>query len=166
MRWWHGSSRGVAMAGLDARFQRIWSQGRVPVILRRRTGRPLAVRLPYSPDNRDWLRGDGRNQPKWLSDADKKYWETPQAWFNRLVNQALQRYGQVYVVQLYKEQQKCAPACWNAQGHDCECSCMGANHGSGHPGGRWHEVSETFAFQWGPTQYACRHLARPSGPTR
>ena len=150
------------MAELDDRFQRIWSQGRVPVVVRQGTGRPLYVRVPYAQDNRAWLRGDSRNQPKWIT--HKKWWETPQAWFNRLIEQALHRYSQVYVIQLYKEQQKCAPACWNAEGHDCECSCMGANHGNGHPAGRWHEVSETFAFQWGHTQFACRHLIRPTGP--
>jgi hypothetical protein len=154
----HGWGRGVVMAELDIRFQRIWSQTRVPVILHQGTGEPLLVRVPYAQDNRSWIRGECRNQPTW--DAARKRWETPRAWFNRLIDQALERYGQVYVVQLYKELQKCAPACWNAQGHDCECSCMGTNHGSGHPGGRWHEVSETFAFQWGPTQYACRHLVR------
>jgi hypothetical protein len=101
------------MAELDARFQRIWSQTRVPVILRQGTGRPLYVRVPYAADNRTWLRGDSRHQPKWIT--DKKWWETPQAWFNRLIDQALERYGEVYVIQLYKEQQKCAPACWNAK---------------------------------------------------
>lgn len=84
----------------------------------------------------------------------------------RLIDQTLKRYGEAYVIQLNKEQQKCAQACWNAQGHDCECSCMGANHGNGHPGGRWHEVSDTFAFQWGPTQFACRHLIQSAGQTR
>lgn len=151
------------MAGLYAKFEQIWSQTRVPAIVRPGAGRPLYVHVPYATDNRAWLRGDGRNQPKWV--ADKKWWETPQAWFNRLIDEALERHGEVYVIQLYKVQQKCASACWNAQGHHCECSCMGANHGNGHPGGRWHEVSDTFAFQWGPTQFACRHLLAAAGRT-
>jgi hypothetical protein len=40
---------------------------------------------------------------------------------------------------------------------------MGMNHGSGHPGGHWREVSDTFAFQWGPRKYACRLLAANRG---
>jgi hypothetical protein len=61
---------------------------------------------------------------------------------------------------------KCAPACLYAVGYHCECSCMGANHGTGHPGGRWHEVSDTFAFNWGPKQYACRLIAASPAGTR
>jgi hypothetical protein len=93
----HGWSRGVVMAELDIRYQRIWSQTRVPVILHQGTGKPLLVRVPYAQDNRPWIRGDCRNQPTW--DAARKQWETPRAWFNRLIDQALERHGQVYVVQ-------------------------------------------------------------------
>jgi hypothetical protein len=35
---------------------------------------------------------------------------------------------------------------------------MGENHGGGHPGGNWYEVSETFAVSWGQQRYSCRHL--------
>jgi hypothetical protein len=28
------------------------------------------------------------------------------------------------------------------------CSCLGAHHGEGHPGGRWYIVSETCAVRW------------------
>lgn len=35
---------------------------------------------------------------------------------------------------------------------------MGENHGGGHPGGRWYEVSETFAVSWGVQRDSCRHL--------
>jgi hypothetical protein len=38
----------------------------------------------------------------------------------------------------------------------CECSCMGEHHGSGHPGGRWYEVGESFAVSWGVQRYAVR----------
>jgi len=68
------------------------------------------------------------------------------SWYDWLARRLLYKYSAVYLIQLYREQQKCAPACWNAEGLHCECSCMGENHGSGHPGERWREVSETFAF--------------------
>jgi hypothetical protein len=45
-----------------------------------------------------------------------------------------------------------------AEGFHCESSCMGENHGGGHPGGRWYEVSETFAVSWSVQRYSCRHL--------
>jgi len=144
----------------DPRLHRIWSQSSIPVIYRQASPNPLLIRVPFSSDNYAWLRGDKRHKPRW--DAQHKRWETPMAWFDDLVGRMLKRHGQVYVIQLYKEQQKCAPACWNAQGFHCECSCMGANHGSGHPDGKWHEVSETFAFQWGHRQYACRLITERS----
>ena len=75
-----------------------------------------------------------------------------------VIKLCLQQYQSAYVIQLYRAQQKCAPACWNAEGFHCECSCMGENHGGGHPGGNWHEVSETFAVSWGDQRYSCRHL--------
>lgn len=141
----------------NPRLDQIWRQGRIPVVFRQGAGRPTLVRLPYSADNRAWVRGAKRHKPRW--NGQYKCWETPAAWFDELIVRALQRHGRVYVIQLFREQQKCAPACWNAEGYHCECSCMGANHGTGHPGGAWHEVSDTFAFQWGAKTYACRLIA-------
>ena len=68
------------------------------------------------------------------------YWELPKSWFNDFVDRALQRYGKVYIIQPYREQEICARACQEALGHECQCSCMGANHGVGNDGS-WFEVS-------------------------
>jgi hypothetical protein len=144
----------------DPRVQKIWLQARIPVIYRQPHSQPVIVRLPFATDNYSWLRGSNRHKPKW--DAASQYWKTPVAWFDDLIARSLERYGKVYVLQLYKEQQKCAAACWNARGFHCECSCLGANHGSGHPGGRWHEVSDTFAFQWDSYKFACRLIVAPT----
>lgn len=104
----------------------------------------------------EWLRDGRRLKPDWC--AQFKAWEIPTAWFDSVIKLALRRHQEVYVIQLYREHQKCAPACWNAEGFHCECSCMGENHGGGHPGGNWYEVSETFAVSWGQQRYSCRHL--------
>jgi len=152
------------MGQKDPRLRRIWQQTSVPVVYRQATPKPILVRLPFSKDNYTWLRGNNRHKPKW--DSQLKRWETPVAWFDDLIQRLLKRYRQVYVIQLHREQQKCAPACWNAIGFHCECPCMGANHGTGHPGGNWHAVSETFAFQWGPRQYACRLIVAGAGAER
>ena len=132
------------------------------MVFRGEKSKPILVKLPYSKDNYTWLKDERRYKPKW--NEKYKSWETPVAWFDKVIKQTLRRYGQVYVIQLYREQQKCAPACWNAQGFHCECSCMGANHGTGHPGKGWYEISETFAFEWGPKEYACRHLVSKIEP--
>ncbi len=141
----------------DPKLKAIWKQGKIPVVLRKAKPEPLYIRLPYSPDNKEWLKEGHRNRPQWLPDL--KCWNTPRSWFEDIVQRALREFGKVYVIQPYRTQQKCAPACWNATGVNCECSCMGEHHGSGNPSGKWHIVSETFAVQWGEKQYSCRLIS-------
>lgn len=138
----------------DERFGKIWWQTEIPVITRQEQSKPVLVRLPDSDNKNEWIMGGKRNKPRW--NAQLRCWETPRAWFSEMIHLSLKRYGVVQIVQRYREKQRCAPACWNARGFDCECSCMGDNHGSGHPGGRWYVVSDTFAFKWGSGEYACR----------
>jgi hypothetical protein len=131
-----------------------WNQKPIPVIVRReKKGEKLCVRLPYEKNNRQWLQKGRKNSPEWIS--EKKQWEIPKSWFNDLVERLLTKYKKLYIIQPFKEQQKCAPACMNATGHVCECSCMGANHGVGNDGS-WFEVSDTFATRWGEAHVACR----------
>ena len=143
-------------------LRRVWNQRTVPVLLRRGKGvdkRPR-LRLPYEPakrNNRAWIRNGRRHEPVWHS--TRHYWEVPHAWFNDLVERCLDEFGKAYIIQPYREQEKCARACWEAKGHECQCSCMGANHGAGDSGG-WMEVSETFASRWGDESLACRLLSR------
>lgn len=144
----------------DAELTRIWNQHEIPVILRRTgKGQLLRARLPYADNNRVWLQAGRRISPAWIS--RKRYWEIPKAWFNEIVERALRTFGQVYVIQPYREQEKCSPACLNAVGHECQCSCMGRNHGAGNDGS-WFEISETFATRWHDQMLACRLMkARP-----
>ncbi|HKJ61405.1 MAG TPA: hypothetical protein VKA94_05355 [Hyphomicrobiales bacterium] len=138
----------------EQRLKKIWNQQKIPVILRRGGKRQrLRVRLPFSQDNRDWLQNGKPSSPEWF--PREKYWEIPKAWFNSFVDRTLWRYGELYVIQPYREQEKCSPACQNATGHECECSCMGAHHGAGNDGS-WFEVNETFATRWGNQILACR----------
>jgi len=136
-----------------ARLKWVLDQKAVPVAWRLGKGHKLKIKVPYSPDNRVWLQDGKRTSPLWLS--VQKQWELPNAWFNDFVNRALERYRKVYVVQPYREQEICAPACWNAQGHECQCACMGARHGSG-GSGDWFVTSDTFATRWGDRHLACR----------
>jgi hypothetical protein len=147
-----------AKAPID-NFSRFWQQTRLPVIFQRQRPAPLLIRIPYAQDNRVWLRNNERNKPVW--DTENKAWEVPQAWFERTIRLSFSRYSACYVIQLYREKEVCAPACWNAVGADCECSCMGANHSSGRPNGYWYEVSDTFAVMWGIQRYSVRLLNPP-----
>ena len=140
----------------DAQLKALWRQAKIPVIFKRSRPLPVLVRLPFDNGNFEWLRDDRRNKPDW--NPQFKAWEIPTSWFDSVIRLSLRRYREAYAIQLLREQQKCAAACWNAEGFHCECSCMGENHGGGHPGGRWYEVSETFAVSWGVQRYSCRHL--------
>lgn len=142
---------------MDNLLAHAWAQKNIPIVLRR-TGRGerLRARLPYADDNRAWLQDGRRQAPEWVGGGGR-YWEMPKAWFDDFVNRALQRYGKVYIVQPYREQEKCSAACQNAIGHECQCSCMGRHHGAGNDSS-WFEVSDTFATRWREKQLACRLL--------
>ncbi len=134
--------------------KRVWNQTTVPVAVRQiEKGAQLLVRLPYREDNRIWLNGLGKSSVDW--NKEKKHWALPKSWFNNFVETSLKRYGKLYVIQPYVELEICASACRNAEGHECQCSCMGANHGV-HDGTGWFDVSEAFAIRFGATRLACR----------
>ena len=131
----------------------IWNQKSIPVVYREATGRPLRVRLPFREDNRSWLREGHQRQPEW--NKERKYWVVPSTWFDDVIERSVRRFGGLYVIQAFKTLKKCAPACWRAQGFDCDCSCMGANHGS-ESGAGWRVISDTFAVRSGERRFACR----------
>lgn len=143
----------------DAREAKtIWSNGAVPVVLRRGGSQPIRLRLRFAKDNRSWLKKDARKkEPYW--EKNGKYWELPASRFDEIVSMLLVRFGRVYIIQPYREKEVCAPACMNATGFECRCSCLGVNHGIGISHG-WFEVSEAFAVRYGATKLACRLLIK------
>lgn len=140
------------------KIKAVWKQRSIPVIVRKGKGFPLFVRLPYQKDNCVWLQNGQRNKPKWI--VEKEYWEVPKAWFDEVVNRVLERWDNLYVIQPHVAHQKCATKCWEAKGHECECSCLGEYHGSQNPNGRWFIVSETFAVKYEAKELACRLLIK------
>lgn len=144
------------------RLSGIWQQNETPVILRRDGYREkLRARVPGDKTEWTWINGFGKSPANWII-AKPPYWELPKSWFNKFVNGALDRFERLYVIQPYREQEICAPACMNAVGHECQCSCMGANHGVGNDGS-WFEVSETFATRWNDREVACRLMTKKTG---
>lgn len=132
----------------DKELIRVWNPHEIPVILRRtEKGQLLRLRLPT------WLQNGRLISLK--SIASERFWEIPKAWFNDAVERALRTYEQIYVIQPYREQEKCSPACLKTSGHECQCSCMGRNYGARNDGS-WFEISETFATRWGDQMLACR----------
>lgn len=134
----------------------VWENRRISVVLRRGDSKPIRLRMPYAPDNRSWLKnGPRKREPQW--DVQREYWELPSSRFNEVVEMLLRRFGKVYIIQPYREKEVCAYSCMNAVGFECQCSCLGANHGMGSDG-RWFEVSEACALRWGETKLGCRLL--------
>lgn len=131
-----------------------WRHQTIPMAIRSdEKGTKVLVHLPFADGNKIWVRSLGKTKPEYI--RDQQAWELPKSWFNIFVEAALERYGKLYVVQPYRAFEVCAPACRNAKGHDCNCSCMGQNHGAGDEGG-WFDVSETFSIRWGQKEMALR----------
>jgi hypothetical protein len=141
----------------------VWNNGDIPVIAVPVTGR-IKIRIPYSDSNRAWLQ-IGRSKPEW--DKVKRHWTVPRCWLTRMSKHAVKAFGRCYIVQAFKESERCAPACWNAAGLDCSCSCLGENHGQGDDGS-WYVVDDVFACRAGGVQYAVRLIAerQPKKPTK
>ena len=137
------------------KLKRLWKQSSVPVVYRPPGKEGVMVRLPYAKGNRKWLKGGRARRVSW--EWRYKCWLIARSGFNRCVDICLERYGKVYVIQPYRKSEKCAPACWNAVGHECQCSCMGANHGMGQQDG-WYTVSETFAVKHVTQHLSCKLL--------
>lgn len=136
-------------------LMKIWRQSSTPVLyFSREPGEKIRVKLPYSKDNRVYISKFGSHRTEW--DSKHSCWLTPKAWLKALVEGLLDDYGKLYFIQPYRPMEKCAPACWDAQGYDCQCSCLGVNHGGGDPGGAWYVVSEACAVLWGEKRLACR----------
>lgn len=142
-------SRPSREGSVSLTIQSVIRQRQFPVVIRERKGKILC-QTPYAPDNREFLQRSNR-KPVW--NKQHKLWELPKAWFKDTVQDCAARWGKVYVVQPYNEMEKCAAACWNAVGIECECSCMGQRHGTGRPEGRWYEISETCAISWDGESY-------------
>ena len=60
-----------------------------------------------------------------------------------------ERFGEVDVLLEYSTTQKCDRRCREAEGDDCECSCLGEHHAGGMYMHGWIEVGETTLIQPG-----------------
>lgn len=138
----------------------VWNNRVIPVILRRGGSQPIRLRLPFDKTNRYWLKqGRRKKEPYW--DKEKQYWQLPSSRFDEIATMFLVRFSRVYIIQPYREKEVCARSCMEAEGFECQCSCMGTNHGSGidHD---WFEVSDAFAVKYSGKKLACRLLETAS----
>jgi hypothetical protein len=145
-----------------SRILAVWNNtSGIPVLSRPRgtsvSDSQLKFRLPFNKENRSWLRNERRTKPYWNGELDR--WELPKAWLNDLVERTLLKFGKLYIIQPYREHEKCSHSYGHAQGYECQCSCMGVNHGSGTDEG-WLDISDAFSVRWGIDHVSCRLLTR------
>jgi hypothetical protein len=129
----------------------VWGNGRIPVIAVPPKGE-IKLRLPYSEANREWLKISQRD-PRW--DKVERCWFLPRSWLNRQARRIVGKFGRCYIVQSVCETETCSPACLNAAGIDCDCSCRGEHHGSGNEDA-WFVINETFACRSEGREYSVR----------
>ncbi len=136
----------------------VWKQGKIPVIYRPPKTGDILIRFPNLPISEKWLNEGRKKKPILVNDVIPIYWKFPRSSFNIMVNRILVKYRSLYIIQYYNAQEKCASKCQNAEGFECECSCMGKYHGDSNPKGKWYHVSDTFATQWKGQSLAYRLL--------
>lgn len=137
-------------------IETIWIQNEIPILYRSPDKGPVYLKLPDGTKGYYYLSAEKRRKPLWVPEYGA--WEIPKSWFNYIAERSLDRYQKLYIIQPYREQEKCTPSCWNAKGHICQCSCMGANHGMGRPDRNLIKISDTFKTTWCEQELACRLL--------
>jgi hypothetical protein len=150
-------------------IETVFSQNSFPVVYKPCNGK-LQVKIPY-PYNiyawvcsllptkqRSWRRPPPPRGLEW--EPSHKVWLIPRSRFEHVTKQLLDKFNGVILLQCHREKQTCAPACWNARGLECECSCMGANHGTGQPDGRWYILGDAYAVQWEDEKLSCQILIK------
>jgi hypothetical protein len=158
----------LAPVGVDlpALFRQASYDGGIPVLYDPGKNKKLWLVMPYWREGSTWLQGEhSRHNHHYIrtGTSDPNHWEFPRLWLTDTVHRLLQKFGQCYHVQVFYHTQVCAPACWDAEGFICECSCVGENHGKGKPKGA-HVISETFAITWKQRDLSCRLLKAKGAP--
>ena len=115
-----------------ASIPEVWRNQTIPVIYRPDTTGPLKLRLPYREGgNRQFLKSikERRTEPVW--DSKDQFWSVPKNWFTGLVESVVLAFGSAWVIQPHHAEERCSASCRNARRLECECSCLGENHGAG-----------------------------------
>ena len=101
------------------------------------------MQMPYRPDNRTWIHEnlDVHVRPDWNKQARR--WEIARPHFRSVVEALAERFGAVDVTIDSRSATKCDSRCRGAEGDDCECQCLGQNHGGAQYQRAWQEVGET-----------------------
>jgi hypothetical protein len=104
-----------------------------PHLLRPVAGK-LIVKVPYQrgdpAGNREMLRGILPERAQiGAYDYGNRAYRIGRGQLGRLLVGLLDHYIEVEVSIFGRSSERCAEACWTAQGSECDCSCAGAYHG-------------------------------------
>jgi len=142
------------MASDREHIRNVWLQNTIPVIQRPETGK-LKIKPPGNLFYHEWIHRPKKHTPIWINN----YYEVPASWLSWLVRTCLNQYGQVWIIQPYNDKEICSTSCQNAKGFECQCQCLGENHGQGDDGGGgWYEVSDALKIRWSGKYVAARLL--------
>lgn len=109
---------------------------------KRTASRRVEVTLPYRHGTRRWLRsvcGAG-SRPEF--DRVRKVWLVSRPHFGAVVAALVGEYGAVDVYADHTARSACGALCREAVGDECDCSCLGENHGGQVWRKEWIKLSE------------------------
>lgn len=110
----------------------------------------LWVWMPYQGgSNRLWIKEalGTRTRPEWNKPAGR--WEIARPHLKPVVAALIDRFGEVDVYLEFLAAERCDTRCVEAAGDNCECSCMGENHGGAGYWRRWRQVGDTTLIDLG-----------------
>ncbi|WP_236652527.1 hypothetical protein [Streptacidiphilus neutrinimicus] len=112
----------------------------------------LRIRMPYAPDTRAWWHDQLGDliRPAW--NREMKCWEIARSHMREVVEALAERFGAVEVALDFRNSSRCDVRCRDAEGDDCDCQCLGENHGGAAYWRAWIQVGETTLVEPGIVQ--------------
>lgn len=115
----------------------------IPTVYRPASTGRLVVWMPFDRRNRSWLHeqlGD-YIRPDWNKRTG--HWEIARPHMRAVVEALVNKFGTVKVTIDTRAVSKCDTRCRDAEGDDCDCQCLGENHGGADYWQSWFEVGDT-----------------------
>lgn len=90
----------------------------------------LVVSMPFTKGNRAWLKRElgARIRPEYIG---RGKWTLARSHLDAVVAALADRFGRVDVFLDFAETQRCDVRCQSARSRECDCTCLGRNHGQG-----------------------------------
>lgn len=100
--------------------------------IKRRVGQPLRFKLPYSSDNRSFIRHALPARAR-VKHEGRGIWACKSSYLVLIADAMADDLGLDAWTTIQVKTTTCHEQCWTARGDECECRCLGYNHGTGDP---------------------------------